>query len=287
MLSMEKTPVIAVIGPTASGKSDFAVDLAIKIEGEIISADSRQIYRGLDIGTGKITKEEMRGVPHHMLSIKDIGEGFSVAEYAALVLPLIEEIQSRKKVPILCGGTGQYIHAVLYESSFPNVGPNKSLRKELGGKTTKELFLMLMEKDPNRAKTIDRHNKVRLVRALEILSSLPKVPEMLHTKPRFPFHIYNLSLGNEAMKDRITKRVENRLKQGMLDEVKKVIDMQLTEAELARLGIEYVELGKYLNRISALEDAKSSLIAKIYQYAKRQKTWNKKYFPDVEIIAIN
>lgn len=277
---METKDVIAVVGPTASGKSDFAVDLAIKIDGEVISADSRQIYRGLDIGTGKITKEEMRGIPHHMLNIRDIGEGFSVAEYVASVLPLIEEIQSRNKVPIICGGTGQYIHAILHQSTFPHVLPDYNFRKNLEEKTTEELFATLLEKDPARAETIDKHNKVRIIRALEILSSLPKVPGTSQPKPRFSFRIYNLSLDNKTMKDRITKRVDKRLDQGMLDEVKKVMGLSLAEVELTRLGIEYVELGKYLKGISTLEEAKESLIAKIYQYAKRQKTWNKKYFPD-------
>jgi tRNA dimethylallyltransferase len=284
---MEQTlRVIAVVGPTASGKSDFAVELALRENGEVISADSRQIYRGLDIGTGKITYEEMKGVPHHMLDIKNPGESFSVVEYVHLVLPLITDIVARGKTPILCGGTGQYIHAVLYDDSFPKVLANKKLREELEQKSVEELFTLLQEKDSARAETIDKHNKVRLVRALEILSELPEVPPLQTPTPRFSFHIYNLDPSNETIKGRIIKRVEKRLDGGMLKEVEKVLAMNLSTIELARLGIEYVELGKYFREECSLDEAKQVLISKIYHYAKRQKTWNKKYFPEAEIVAV-
>lgn len=284
---MEQLPhLIAVVGPTASGKSDFAVELAQRVHGEIISADSRQIYRGLDIGTGKITHEEMKGVPHHMLNIKNPGEPFSVVEYVEMVLPIISDIIARGKTPILCGGTGQYVYAVLYKQSFPKVLANENLRNNLEQKSTSELFTMLEIKDPARAQSIDKYNKVRLIRALEILSELSEVPKLETPIPRFSFHIYNLNPSNEIIKERIIKRVEKRLGDGMLEEVGKVLAMNLSTLELARCGIEYVEFGKYFRDDCSLDEAKQSLIYKIYHYAKRQKTWNKKYFPEAEIVEI-
>lgn len=284
---MQDNPrIIAVIGPTASGKSDFAVEYALKHNGEIISADSRQIYRGLDLGTGKITKEEMRGVPHYMLDIKNPGEDFSVAEYVKMTLPIIDDIFSRGKTPIICGGTGQYIYAVLYKQSFPKVLANKTLRDELEKKSTEELFAELSTKDPARASTIDKHNKVRLIRALEILSTLDAVPQQETPMRRFSFHTYNLNPSDETIRNRIVKRIEKRIDNGMLDEVKKVLEMNLSNVKLERLGIEYAELGKYLRGECTLSEAKEKLITKTYRYAKRQKTWNKKYFPKAEIIPV-
>ena len=170
----KKLEVVVIIGPTASGKSDFAVEYALSHNGEIISADSRQLYRGLDIGTGKITREEMKGIPHHMLDVCDIGEKFSVAEYVRLALPILEDIRARGKTTIICGGTGHYVDALIYKDTFPQIPPNETLRKELEGKTTEELFEELTSCDPDRAKTIDKHNRVRLIRALEIVTSTGK-----------------------------------------------------------------------------------------------------------------
>lgn len=283
---MQELPkIIAVIGPTASGKSDFAVELALKINGEIISADSRQIYRDLDLGTGKITKEEMRGVQHHMLDIVNPGEAFSVTLYVEQALPIIHDILARGKTPILCGGTGQYIHAILYETSFPKVPPNEALRKSLETKTVEELFTILQEKDSTRALTIDRHNKVRLVRALEILKQ-EKTIKPLSLRERFSFHIYEMSVEDTLLRKRIEKRIQKRIDLGMLDEIKKVIAMNLSEEKLARCGLEYVELGNYIQNKCSLSEAKQKLFYAIWHYAKRQKRWNIKYFPTTEKIVV-
>ena len=153
---MKTTPhVIVVAGPTSSGKSDFAVDLALKHNGEIISADSCQIYRGLNIGTGKITQEEMRGVPHHMIDIIDINDSFSVEEYRSQALSIINTILTNGKTPIICGGTGQYIDALIFEESFPKVPPNKKLREELETKSVEDLYTQLENLDKDRAADID------------------------------------------------------------------------------------------------------------------------------------
>lgn len=160
---MPKPKLIVICGPTATGKSDLAVEIARQIGGEVISADSRQVYTDLDLGTGKITKREMRGVPHYLLDVADPKRQFSVARYKKLADKAIRDIQKRNKTPILCGGTGFYIDAVVSGAVLPDVPPNKALRSELARKTDDELFETLKRMDPNRAETIDKHNPVRLV----------------------------------------------------------------------------------------------------------------------------
>lgn len=288
----ENQKVIVVVGPTASGKSDFAVDLAFKNNGEIISADSRQIYKGLDIGTGKITQEEMKGVPHHMIDICNIGDEFSVAEYKRLALPILENIISRGKTPIICGGTGQYIDTLIYNQEIPKVAQNKKLREELEKKTTEELFIELIKKDKRRGENIDKHNKVRIIRALEIIDSLGTVPTQ--EPPSFIYHttIYLLSPTRKLLRERITKRLIKRLNIGMIDEVKNVLnnlksiydkDMELM---IRKFGLEYVTISKYLEGQLTENEMKQEIITKSMQYAKRQETWNKKYIPFAKIIKL-
>ena len=270
--------IIVVAGPTASGKSDFAVDLAKKLDGEIISADSRQIYKGLDIGTGKITHDEMQGVPHHMIDIIDIDQSFSVAEYQRVALPILEDIIARGKTPIICGGTGQYIDALIYSNTFPQIPPNELLRKELELISTEELYGQLEEQDKNRAITIDKHNRVRLVRALEIIDATGKVPIQPEPTLRHPTNVYLLTPSKELLLQRIEKRLEKRLKGGMLEEGKELLLRNLSDSKLASLGLEYIWMNTYLTGQCTYEDMRSSLVTKSWQYAKRQMTWNKKYF---------
>lgn len=278
--------IIVVAGPTASGKSDFAVELARKIDGEIISADSRQIYKGLDIGTGKITKEEMKGIPHHVLDIAEPGTPFSVAEYARLAKPILEDILSRGKTPIICGGTGQYIDALIYDQEPPKVPPNKTLREELEKKTEDELFAELAYKDPYRADTIDRYNKVRLVRALEIAHELGHVPPLAEPKLAYETEFYLMNPAREALRKRIENRLEKRLAAGMADEVKWLMAQGCSSDAMKRFGLEYVTIGKYLEGALPEDKMKEELITKSMQYAKRQETWNKKYLPIAKIIKV-
>jgi len=278
--------VFVVLGPTASGKSDFAVELAKKVDGEIISADSRQIYRGLDIGTGKITEDEMKGIPHHMIDIIDIEESFSVAGYQRRALPILEDILARGKTPIICGGTGQYIDALIYTNTFPHIPPNETLRTELEQHTTEALFASLEEKDPTRAQTIDRHNRVRLIRALEIIDAAGKVPAKQEMKMRHPTDIYILTPSKELLRERIIKRLEKRLAEGMLEEGKKISAHMLSPQKIASLGLEYIHMNAYLNEACSYEEMKERLIAKIWQYAKRQMTWNAKYKMHATIVPV-
>ena len=179
-----KPKIIVVLGQTVTGKSDLAVKVAKKINGEIISADSRQVYKGLDIGTGKITQKEMKGVPHHLLDVANPKRRFTVAQYQKLTISAIAEIVRRDKTPIICGGTGFYIDAITKGVVFPEVPPNLKLRKQLNTKSAIALFEVLKKLDPVRAKNIDPKNKVRLIRAIEIAKSLGKVPKIKETKPK-------------------------------------------------------------------------------------------------------
>jgi len=173
MLKKKSKPKIIVIaGPTASGKTSFSVQLAKKFNGEVVSADSRQVYRKLDIGTEKVTKREMRGVPHHLMDVASPRRAFSVTRYKQLAEKAVESILKRGKMPIIAGGTGLYIDSVVYDRTYPEVKPNIPLRKSLEKKTEQELYAMLKKLDSRRAKDVDPKNKRRLVRAIEIAKQL-------------------------------------------------------------------------------------------------------------------
>lgn len=282
----ESKKIIVVAGPTASGKSDFAVELALQTNGEIVSADSRQIYKGLDIGTGKITRNEMKGVPHHMLDVTEPGEPFSVAEYKKQALPIVEDILARGKTPIICGGTGQYIDALIYETDLPPVPPNETLREELEKKDVDELFTELAAKDPYRADTVDRYNKVRLIRALEIVHELGFVPPAKEEKLLYTTEFYLMNPTRETLRTRIEKRLEKRLQGGMIDEVKQLLKKDWSETELKRFGIEYEIIGQFLRSEITEEQVRESIVTKSMQYAKRQETWNKKYLPIAKLVNV-
>jgi tRNA dimethylallyltransferase len=277
---------MVVVGPTASGKSDFAVQLALKHNGEIISADSRQIYKGLDIGTGKITQEEMQGIPHYMIDVCNPEDDFSVATYKCLAMPILEDILSRGKTPIICGGTGQYIDALIFTQETPHVGPDKKLRDELEKKTTDELYQQLLSQDPRRAQAIDKHNKVRLIRALEIVATLGEVPALDTQELRYDTDIYLMDISRELLRDRITRRLYKRLDIGMKEEVEAIVKKGYDERLLKKCGLEYVAISKHIKGITDEEEMKKEIITASMQYAKRQQTWNKKYIPLATLVPI-
>ncbi|KKU49922.1 MAG: tRNA dimethylallyltransferase [Parcubacteria group bacterium GW2011_GWB1_49_7] len=260
--------VLVIVGPTASGKSDLAVRLAKKFNGEIISADSRQVYRGLNIGTGKITKKEMRGVPHHLLDVTNPKKQFSAAKYKKLAEEIVRYIVSKNKLPIIVGGTGFYIDALTGTTSLPDVPPNKLLRSKLEKLDKEKLFKMLEEKDPARAKTIDRHNKVRLIRALEIVNALGKVPALGNSVSKWQFIYIGLKLAD--LDKRIYKRLLKRIP-GIIRETRKLSPKRAHE-----LGLEYRFASLYLRDKLDKQEFIEKLYTAIRQYAKRQMTWFKK-----------
>ncbi len=269
--------LIAIVGPTAAGKSALAVRLAKKFNGEIISADSRQVYKGLDIGTGKITKKEMANVPHHLLDIANPRKQLSVSEYQKIARKRLEEILTRGKLPIVVGGTGLYVDALVNDVSFPEVSPNPKLRKRLEKRTVKELFLMLEKLDKGRARTIDASNPRRLVRAIEIATALGKVPPYKNT-PREDIEplFIGLMLPMEELKKRIAVRLQERIKSGMIREARELHASGLSWARMNILGLEYRFLAQHLRGILTKEEMQAALQSEITKYAKRQMTWFKR-----------
>jgi tRNA dimethylallyltransferase len=276
--------IIVVCGPTATGKSDYAVALAKKINGEVISADSRQVYRGLNIGSGKITKREMCGVPHHLLDVASPKRVFSVAQYKRLGQKAIADILKRGKVPIICGGSGMYIDALVYDSSFPEVSPNNALRKKLEKLPTEALGEKLQSLDKERFGEIDANNRVRLIRAIEIATALGTVPKQKRAAAYDVEWIY-LDFPDDVLKKRIHDRLFARIRAGMVSEVKKLHAGGVSWKRLEALGLEYRFIAQFLqnkpfdktqDRISKQEMLIQLELA-IWHYAKRQRTWFKKY----------
>lgn len=273
---MQQQKVIVVCGPTATGKSDYAVALAKKVGGEVISADSRQVYKGLDIGSGKITKKEMGGVPHHLLDVANPKRVFSVAQYQKLGTKAISAILKRGKVPIICGGTGFYIDALIYKTNFPAVKPNAALRKQLEKKSAEALAQELEKLDPDRFETIDVKNKVRLIRAIEIATILGSVPT-LQRKTQYEVEWIYLDFPDEILKERIHTRLLKRMKTGMVAEVKRLHAEGVSWKRLESLGLEYRYLALYLQKRLTKEEMLEQLESAIWHYAKHQRTWFKKY----------
>ncbi len=276
-----KPKILVILGPTASGKSDLAVELALKYNGEVISADSRQVYKGLDIGTGKITKREMRGIPHHMLDVASAKKVFTAQEYKNQGQKIIADMLSRNKLPIICGGTGFYIQALVDNISFPEVAPNQILRKKLGTKTADTLFKILEKLDLDRAKTIDRKNPVRLIRAIEIATALGKVPSLPTQKDIKKNRAYDiLQIGTKIpdpiLKQRIRDRLLKRMGAGMLAEVQTLHKGGLSYKRMNELGLEYRYLALYLQKIISKEEMLKQLESEIWHYAKRQRQWFKR-----------
>ncbi len=265
--------LIVILGPTASGKSALAVALAQRVNGEVISADSRQVYRGMDIGSGKITKREMKGIPHHLLDVSSPRYRFTVTHYQKRALKAINDVWRRSKTPILCGGTGLYIHAVTDGIIIPEVKPNFTLRKKLEKMSVEQLFQLLKKKDSRRASIIDPHNPRRLIRALEIIDTLGKVPQ-LKSKP-LDAHILFIGIkkDKEELKKLITARLHTRLKKGMIQEVKNLHIKGASWKRLEDFGLEYRFIAQFLQKKITEREMIDFIIKESVQYAKRQMTW--------------
>jgi len=269
--------LIVIVGPNASGKTDLSIKLAEKFNGEIISADSRQVYKGMDIGTGKITKKEMKNIPHYLLDVASPKRKFTAAQYKKLSQKAIEKIFKKEKIPFIVGGTGFYIQAVIDNIAIPEVKPDWQLRKKLEKLKKEELFKKLKKLDPQRAKNIDQNNKRRIIRAIEIVLKTKKpVPKLKKTKSPFDFLILGLKRNFNDLKKRIEKRLKMRLKQGMIAEVKKLKKSGLSWKRLEEFGLEYRYIALYLQKKLSYQEMISKLQKEIERYAKRQMTWFKR-----------
>ncbi|MER2263146.1 MAG: tRNA (adenosine(37)-N6)-dimethylallyltransferase MiaA [Psychrobacillus sp.] len=269
--------VIAIVGPTAVGKTALSIELAKFCNGEIINGDSMQVYRELNIGTAKITEEEMENVPHHLLNIKDPTEGFSVAEYQRLVREKIKDIASRGKVPIIVGGTGLYVQSVLYDFRFSEQPKQDSARiKELEGLSSEKLYTMLEEIDPAAAKDIHRNNVQRVIRAIERHELTGKQRDEIEQNQGmekvYPHYIIGLTIDREMLYQRINKRVDMMIEQGLIQEVKSLYDKGIRDVQSIQ-AIGYKEIYDYLDGNTTLEDAVERLKQNSRRYAKRQLTY--------------
>ncbi|MFJ8087193.1 tRNA (adenosine(37)-N6)-dimethylallyltransferase MiaA [Lysinibacillus sp. NPDC095746] len=279
---LQQAEVVAIVGPTASGKTALSIELAKKYNGEIINGDSMQIYRGLDIGTAKITEEEMEGVPHHLLSFKEPTESFSVADYQKLVRAKIAEIQACGKLPIIVGGSGLYVQAVLYDFQFTEEQVDEVARKayyaELEKLGPEAMHAKLKKLDPQTAETIHPNNTRRVIRALEMIE-LSGVSKASEAQNRGEVPLYNhviIGLGQnmsrEVLYDRINRRVDIMMEKGLLEEVKGLWQQNIRGVQSIQ-AIGYKELYDYLDGRCSLEEAVDSLKQNSRRYAKRQLTY--------------
>ena len=264
--------LIVIAGTNASGKSGLGVELASRYGGEIVSADSRQVFRGLDLGSGKITPQEMQGVPHHLIDVCQPGDFFSMADFQRLAYAAIDGIQARGKLPFLVGGTGLYVDAVAEGYELSDRAPDLALRAELETHTTPELYQMLQEKLPGTE--IDPRNRNRVMRALERLAADDYHPGK--RQPRYEVLKLGVSWDRETLKQRIDERLERRLRDGMVQEVQGLLDAGVSREFLMKLGLEYRYLTRYLDGKLTYEQMVLELGNAIKKFAKRQVTWFKK-----------
>lgn len=269
---MSKQKLIAIVGPTASGKTSLGIYLAQKLKGEVISADSRQVYKGLDIGTGKVTKKEMAGVPHHLLDVASPKKQFTVDDFVRLATRAHSNILQNDRTTIVVGGTGLYVDMLTGRMSYPEVPPNPQLRAKLAKKTPAQLYAMLLKADPTRAATIDQHNPRRLVRALEIAQALGSSPV---PAPTLKYEVLWLGInpGQVKLNASTHKRLLSRMKAGMVAEAKRLHKQGLSYKRMEELGLEYRYLARLLQGRLTEKEFLAQLEHAIRQYAKRQMTW--------------
>jgi tRNA dimethylallyltransferase len=290
--------IIFVIGSTSSGKTDKTIQIAKdfgflenskELKSEIIGADSRQIFRDFNLTTGKVTKEELLledniFIKHHLIDIINPGEYFSVVDFQKLCISIVENLFSQNKIPIICGGTGQFIDSIFFDQTFPKTLPNLEFREKMQKLSCEELFLLLQEKDKNRAEKIDKNNKVRIIRSLEILEENDFVPEISlkerFSKEEFLVKVINMNdnFDRKQLRERIEKRLKKRFEEGMIEEVKNVKEKyNLSSDYLESLGLEFRYISQFLDGKISYDLMFERLVFETRKYAKRQETWFKKY----------
>jgi len=277
-----KQTVIAILGPTAVGKTDLSIQLAKQINGEIISGDSMQVYKGMDIGTAKITKEEMYGIPHHMLDIKSPEESFSVADFKEHVQNYIKEITERNHTPIIVGGSGLYIQATLYDYNFSHQKRDEALTNKFEKLIQKEginpLYNRLQAVDPEQAKKIHPNNHRRVIRALEIYETtgltMTEYKQKQTPKPIYDIVLIGLEMERKLLYDQINRRVDTMMEKGLLSEVKSLYERGMKDTQSMK-AIGYKELIPYIEGKQSLDSSVELLKRNSRRYAKRQLTWFK------------
>lgn len=274
--------VLVICGATASGKTALSIACAKAFNGEIISADSLLVYRGLDIGTAKPDLEERQGVPHHMIDVISPKESFSVSDYEEKALPIVESLLSQGKMPIICGGTGFYINSLLYKSQFGNVGADEEIRRRyenIAKEQGKErVYGILKEKDPESAQKLHCNDLKRVIRALEIydVTGKPKSAQQDLPIPRFDFLSVSIEYPRETLYERINRRVEIMFASGLVEEVQGLLQGGVTEEMQCMQGIGYKEVAEGL-RVGATQEEIKELVKKnTRNYAKRQQTFFKR-----------
>ncbi len=282
MEQLNKLPLVILVGPTAVGKTAASIGLAKALNGEIISGDSMQIFRGLDIGTAKISTEEMDGVVHHMIDIKDPSENFSAAEFKERVDALIKDICQRGKLPIIVGGTGFYINSILYEYHFGEADTDEAYRQELAEllerKGNEALWELLLECDPKSAERLHSNDVKRVMRALEVfhVTGIPaseRQSTVDKTSMRYHAVYLGLSLPREILYDRINRRVDLMMEQGLEAEVRRALDAGVSQDALSMTSLGYRQTIQYFNGEISLEKAVELIKRDTRHFAKRQLTW--------------
>lgn len=281
----EKTPLLIVAGPTATGKSDSAVELALRMNGEVISADSMQVYRGMDIGSAKVTVEEMRGVPHHLIDCADPSENWNVVRFQKEARRAVQDIASRGRLPILCGGTGFYIQALLYDIDFTQMDENTPLRDRLSAlaaeKGPEAVHALLLEKDPASAAAIHPNNLKRVIRAIEFMeeSGGSIAAHNLQQRERESAYrsvFFVLTMDRARLYERIDRRVDIMMERGLVEEVARLRAMEIQRDSTSMQGIGYKQVYGYLDGDYDLEEAVRLIKRDTRHFAKRQLTWFKR-----------
>lgn len=276
-----KPPLIVVLGPTASGKTALSIKIARTFGGEVISADSRQIYKYMDIGTEKITEAQKEGIPHHLLDIVEPHENFSLSDFKRMALKAAKDILRRGKVPILCGGTGLYINAVVENYSIPEVPPQYEIRQELAQYYEEHgadyLHKLLKEKDPETAARIHPNNVRYVIRALEINMGGNMKKRDEKGEPIFNVFSTGIDWPREALYDRINGRVHDQMERGLINEIKTLLMKGYAEGLPAMTSLGYAEMISYIKGDTDLQSALESIQKNTRNYAKRQLTWFRRY----------
>lgn len=274
---MSKPKVVAVVGTNASGKSALGIRLAKQFEGEIISADSRQVFRGLDLGSGKVTTEEMQGVPHYLIDVREPGEFFSMADFQKMSYEKIEEIRARKHLPMIVGGTGLYVDSVLDGYQLSDQEPDLAYRAELEKLTTPALYAKLVTLVPD--VNVEKNNRNRVMRMLERIHDGDNV--VPSKQARYDSLRLGVSWERDVLAKRIDERIRMRLEQGMIEEVRELLDSGVSRDFLLGLGLEYRYITQYLiGEIPDRDDMLAQLAHAIKKFAKRQMTWFRRN-PDI------